>query len=107
MQLIGQLLFQIKREERGEEGHHLQSIVGLLGHKKEKGTEKGGQDAVNQLTALPNKKGEERKGRLLLVIMGSIGCKKGKGTGKEGQDVVNQPTALPNKKGEERRGDMR
>jgi len=42
----------------------LQLIVGLIGCKRMNRNRKGDQDVVGQPTALLNKKGEERKGRL-------------------------------------------
>jgi len=60
--------FPNKMEKRGKEGHCLQLIIGLIGCRKKKRNRKGGQDTVNQLTTLPNKKVEEKKGRLQLAI---------------------------------------
>ncbi len=61
-----------KKEKTGKKGH--QWIFGLISHKKGPETGKGGRDGVDWLTALPNKKGEDRKERPLVAIDCQIDC---------------------------------
>jgi len=69
-QSIGQLLSQTKKGEDRKERLLLAMDHGIDPlQKKEKGTGKETQEAVNCPTTLPNKKGEDRKERPLLGIL--------------------------------------